>query len=287
MPDRTTFTLAGSGRVAEIAADPLVPGAWVLSIDGAEQSHVDLGDPGDLFYDYVRRIGAAIDHLATPGRPLRTVHLGAGALTLARYLQATRPGSEQLAVEFERGLLDEVTARLPLPAGTRLTVREGDAAEVVAGLVSGLVTGPAAGLAAGLVTGAGEWAGSTDLVIDDLYRGITTPPHLTTAEWYADTSRLLAPGGVLVVNVADDDGLPGLRGRLAALAPSLPHRLVLGPTSVLTDARAGNAVVLASRDPAVLALADDLRQAGPHPSAALDARHFDSPLDDIPTPKGR
>jgi spermidine synthase len=271
MPDRTTFTLAGSGRMAEIAADPLVPGAWVLSIDGAEQSHVDLGDPGDLFYDYVRRIGAAIDHLATPGRPLRTVHLGAGALTLARYLQATRPGSEQLAVEFERGLLDEVTARLPLPAGTRLTVREGDAAEVVAALLSRR----------------SEWAGSTDLVIDDLYRGITTPPHLTTAAWYADTSRLLAPGGVLVVNVADDDGLPGLRGRLAAIAPSLPHRLVLGPTSVLTDARAGNAVVLASRDPAVLALADDLRQAGPHPSAALDARHFDSPLDDIPTPKGR
>lgn len=279
MPDRTAFTLAGSGRVAEIAADPLVPGAWVLSIDGAEQSHVDLGDPGDLFYDYVRRIGAAVDRLAAPGRPLRTVHLGAGALTLARYLQATRPGSAQLAVEFERGLLDEVTARLPLPTGTRLTVCEGDAAEVVAALVTGLAAGP--------VTGAGEWAGNTDLVIDDLYRGITTPPHLTTAEWYAGTSRLLAPGGVLVVNIADDDGLPGLRSRLAALAPSLPHRLVLGPTSVLTDARAGNAVVLASRDPAVLDLADDLRRAGPHPSAALDARHFDSPADDITTPEGR
>ena len=83
---------------------------------------------------------------------LRTVHLGAGALTLARYLQATRPGSEQLAVEFERGLLDEVTARLPLPAGSRLTVREGDAAEVVAALLSRR----------------SEWVGSTDLVIDDL-----------------------------------------------------------------------------------------------------------------------
>ena len=90
-----------------------------------------------------------------------------------------------------------------------------------------------------------------------------------------------------MVNVADDDGLPGLRSRLAALAPSLPHRLVLGPTSVLTDARAGNAVVLASRDSAVLDLADELRRAGPHPSAALDARHFDSPADDITTPKGR
>ncbi|MCS5722316.1 fused MFS/spermidine synthase [Herbiconiux sp. CPCC 203407] len=273
MPDRTPFALPGSGRVAEIAPDPLVPGAWVLSIEGAEQSHVDLGDPADLFYDYVRRIGAAIDHLATPGRPLRTVHLGAGALTLARYLQATRPGSEQLAVEDERGLLEAVTSRLPLPAGTRLTVHEGDAADVVTALLSG----------------GGEWVGSADLVIDDLYRGITTPPHLTTAEWYADAARLLAPGGVLVVNIADDDGLPGLRSRLAALAPSLPHRLVLGPTSVLTDARAGNAVVLASRDPAVLALADDLRRAGPHPSAARDARHVDSPTpaDGIPTPKGR
>jgi hypothetical protein len=278
MPDRTTFALPASGRMAEIAPDPLVPGAWVLSIDGTEQSHVDLRNPGHLFYDYVRRIGAAVDRLATPGRPLRTVHLGAGALTLARYLQATRPGSEQLAVEYEQGLLRAVTSRLPLPEGTRLTVREGDAAEVVATLLAG----------------AGEWVGSADLVIDDLYHGITTPPHLTTAEWYAGASRLLTPGGVLVVNVADDDGLPGLRSRLAALAPSLPHRLVLGPGSVLTDARAGNAVVLASRDPAVLALADDLRRAGPHPSAALDAKHVRSPAGrppagphDIPISKGR
>lgn len=271
MPDRTTFTLPSSGSVAEIAPDPLVPGAWVLSIDGTEQSHVDLRDPGDLFYDYVRRIGAAIDRLATPGDPLRTVHLGAGALTLARYLQATRPGSEQLAVESEHGLLEPVTSLLPLPEGIRLTVREGDASAVVAALLAD----------------AHGWVGSADLVIDDLYHGITTPPHLTTAEWYAGTSRLLAASGVLVVNIADDDGLPGLRRRLAALTPSLPHRLVLGPTSVLTDERAGNAVVLASRDPSVLALADDLRRAGPHPSAALDARHFESPADDTPTPKGR
>jgi hypothetical protein len=289
---------AGSGRRARIVADSIVAGAWVLELDGAEQSHVDLGDPASLFYDYVRRIGASLDRLADPGRPLRAVHLGAGALTLARYLQATRPGSEQLAVELTPGLLAEIVERMPLPAGTRLTVREGDAADVVADLLAGpAATQPESGAAARPpeVSGRTPWRGSADVVIDDLYRGITTPPHLTTPEWYAAAAGLLAEDGVLIVNVADDDGLPGLRGRLEALAPSLPHALLLGPSSVLRDERAGNAVILASRSTRVLELAEALRRAGPHPAEALSAEGFggrphrnapEPPQPDT-TPKGR
>ncbi|MFB2583277.1 spermidine synthase [Herbiconiux sp. P15] len=256
-----------SGRSAGVAVDPLVPGSWVLSIEGVDQSHVDLGDPGSLFYDYVRRIGAVIDRIDLPGRPITVVHLGAGALTLARYVQATRPGSAQLVVEYERGLVDAVLERLPVPAGTHLTLREGDAAAVVADLIA----------PDGSAQDGGAWAGRADLVVDDLYSGLTTPAHLTTPEWYSAVGGLLGPRGMLVVNVADDDGLPGVRSRLAAIAPALPYRLVLGPTSVLTDAQAGNAVILASRDPAVLDLADDLRRGGPHPSAVLDAHDLPFP----------
>jgi hypothetical protein len=58
--------------------------AWMLLIDGVPQSHVDLDDPGYLDFEYVRRIGHVIDEAAPAGQPLRVLHLGAGALTLAR-----------------------------------------------------------------------------------------------------------------------------------------------------------------------------------------------------------
>ena len=64
----------------------------MLLIDGVPQSHVDLEDPGYLDFEYVRRIGHVIDEAAPAGQPLRVLHLGAGALTLARYVAATRPG---------------------------------------------------------------------------------------------------------------------------------------------------------------------------------------------------
>jgi hypothetical protein len=247
---RATTILHPSGSLAEISPDPVVPGSFVLAIGGTVQSHVSLGDPGTLFYDYVRRIGNAIDRIRMPGEPITAVHLGAGALTLPRYVQATRPESEQHVVELEENLVDFVTAHLPLPDGTDLAVHPGDAALRLADLAPFL-------------------GGQADLVVADLYQGTTTPPHLRTTAFFERAADLLVPDGVLAVNVADDDGLPALREQLAALAPVLPHLLVHGPASVLRDARTGNAVVLASRSPAVLGWGDPLRLAGPHPGAVL------------------
>ncbi|MCS5717982.1 fused MFS/spermidine synthase [Herbiconiux sp. CPCC 205763] len=247
-----SITLQPSGSLAEIAPDPVVPGSFVLSIGGTVQSHVSLGDPGSLFYDYVRRIGNAIDGIRMPGEPITAVHLGAGALTLPRYVQATRPESEQHVIELEVNLVDFVTAHLPLPAGTDLAVHPGDAFERLADLAPFL-------------------GGQADLVLADLYQGTNTPPHLRTTAFFERAADLLVPAGVLAVNVADDDGLPALREQLTALAPVLPHLLVLGPASVLRDARTGNAVVLASRSPALFDQADSLRLAGPHPGAVLSS----------------
>ena len=97
----------------------------MLLIDGVPQSHVDLEDPRYLDFEYVRRIGHVIDETAPAGQPLRVLHLGAGALTLARYVAATRPGSRQLAVEVDAALVDLIRLRLPLDAKVR--VRVGDA----------------------------------------------------------------------------------------------------------------------------------------------------------------
>src|SRR5579863_9134995 len=124
---------SAAGGLVELVADLDRPGAWMLLVGGIPQSHVDLGDPWHLELEYMRRLGHLID-LAAPARePLRVLHLGAGGLTLARYVAATRPGSQQLAVEADPEVASLVRERLPVdPPGRagRIGVRMGDARAV-------------------------------------------------------------------------------------------------------------------------------------------------------------
>src|ERR1700683_1545228 len=107
-----TETADGLGH-AELLRDADRRASWMLLVDGIPQSHVDLEDPGYLDFEYVRRLGHVIDTAAAEGQAQRGPHLGAGALTLARYVAATRPGSPQLAIDADAALIDLVRARLP------------------------------------------------------------------------------------------------------------------------------------------------------------------------------
>ena len=62
-----------------------------MLVGRGDDTHVDPDRPELLVYEYVQQIGHVIDEL--PDGPLTVVHLGAGALTLPRYVAATRPGS--------------------------------------------------------------------------------------------------------------------------------------------------------------------------------------------------
>src|SRR6201996_1261284 len=103
----------GRPDAVELLADPDRPRAWTLLVGSTPQSYVDLDDPLYLDFEYVRRIGHLLDLAAPAGQPLRVLHLGGGALSLARYVAATRPGSPQLAGELDAALVDLI--RLPLP----------------------------------------------------------------------------------------------------------------------------------------------------------------------------
>ena len=173
--------LRSAGQHAVIEPDTYTDGGFVLSIGGAEQSHVDLADPEDIFYEYLRRIGHLVDLAAPWGEPVTALHLGAGALTLARYIQATRPGSLQYAVELERELLDFVLEQLPLPEGTRLHTVIGDARAALAELPAEV---------------------RFDVVILDIFSGPEAPEHLACTEFYAEAAALLSERGVLVVAAA-------------------------------------------------------------------------------------
>ena len=124
-PSGRTVHLSTSGVDARIAPDEF--GGFVLEIGGAVQSHVDLADPARIRYEYLRRMAHVLDAASPTGAPVRVLHLGAGALTLPRYLQATRPGSEQTVVDLDRELVSFVLAELPLPAGTDLVSVVADA----------------------------------------------------------------------------------------------------------------------------------------------------------------
>src|SRR6202451_4666785 len=81
----------------ELLRDADRANAGMLLIDGVAESHLRLDDPLYLDFEYVRRIGHLIDLAAPPGTPLRVLHLGAGGLTLARYMAGNPSGASQLA----------------------------------------------------------------------------------------------------------------------------------------------------------------------------------------------
>src|SRR5689334_8042818 len=88
---------------ARVEADPSVPGGRTLVLNSARHSYVDLDDPRHLEFAYVQWLGAVTDVLK-PG-PLDALHLGGGGFTVPDYVRTTRPGSDQLVLELDGGLV--------------------------------------------------------------------------------------------------------------------------------------------------------------------------------------
>ena len=248
-------TRLGDGTIAQVIASDITTG-FELIVDGTPQSHVDLDDPTHLHFEYIARMGAVIDQLRMPGQPITAVHLGAGAMTLPRYVEATRPGSRQQVIELESALVDLVRGSLPLPKGAAIRVRHGDAREVLAKLPPGL-------------------HGAADLVVSDVFSGAQTPAHVTSLEFYREVSKFLAPDGALLVNVADGPGLAYARRQIATLQAVLPNVAVLAEVQVLKGRRFGNLVIAASPRPLPMEWLPRLMTAGPHPAKIATGREVD------------
>ena len=243
------------GTIARVVRSRFA-GGFELDVDGTPQSHVDPDDPSHLHFEYVARMGAVIDLLRMPGQPLTAIHLGAGALTLPRYVEHTRPGSRQQVIELEQSLVDLVRAELPLPRGAQVRVRIGDARDVAARLPAGL-------------------QGSADLVVSDVFAGAQTPAHLTTVEYFRILAGLLAPDGVLLVNVADGAGLAFARREVATVRAVLPEVIVLAEVQTLKGRRFGNLVIAASHAPLAVTWLPRLMAAGPHPAKVAQGAELD------------
>lgn len=256
--------------IAELVPDPDRPGGRMLVVDGTPQSHVDLDDPRHLEFEYVRRIAHVVD-LAPPG-PLRVLHLGGGALTLARYVAATRPGSGQQVVEIDGALLDLVRREIPLERGARVRLRTGDARDVLGRVPSG----------------------AFDLVIADVFVAGRTPAPVTSVEFVELAARALRPGGThtanladgggsgalrpggtYVANVADGGALRFARAQVATVRAVFGTVALLGESPVLKGRRFGNLVLVARNDE--LPVTDYTRRAAgdPFPSRVLHGAELD------------
>ncbi|MFF3751980.1 spermidine synthase [Streptomyces sp. NPDC002018] len=201
--------------------------AWLLTVDGAPQSYVDLDDPTHLEFEYVRRLAHVIDRAAGDGEPLTVLHLGGGACTLPRYVAATRPGSAQYVVEADTGLLALVAERLPIPDGSGITVRDADARRW-------LEAAPAR---------------SADVLIADVFGGSRVPAHVTSVEYAREAARVLRADGVYAANLADGAPFDFLRSQLATFATVFEELALIAEPGVLRGRRFGNAVLVASHGP--------------------------------------
>lgn len=254
-PRPRQIRLASSGIEAAIMGDEAV-GGWALWLGDVEQSHVDIEDPSVIRHEYLRRMATVLDTLRPVGTSISVLHLGAGALTLPRYVQHTRPGSAQTVIEIERELVDFVTSTLPLPPGTRLHALHGDAREVCATLPDG----------------------TFDAVVMDLFTGEESPDHLACTAFYTDLLRLLHTDGALLINVGDHPPLRFAGTQIQTLddacaATGLAGPWVLADASMLTGRYPGNLVLAAGG--ALNGTAADTQRAaweaaGPHPAAVLD-----------------
>lgn len=250
--------------------DPDHEGGWFLIVDGVSQSYVDTRDETSLRFSYVRRIATVIDTVAPKGRPLRVLHLGAGAMTLPRYVGRTRPGSAQVVVDHDPALLAYVGRHVPLPAGLDLTTIISDARAAAEDFDDA----------------------SFEVVIADVYMGAQMPHSVATVEFARHAARILAPGGVFVTNLADLPPLAFSRVQAATLRTAFPDVCAIGEPGMLRGRRYGNVVLAAALVPdqlpvvrlARLARADD------KPARLLRGADLDAfiggavPLTDATTP---
>lgn len=201
--------------------------AWLLTVDGAPQSYVDLDEPEHLEFEYARRLGHVLDVVAEAGRPLDVLHLGGGALTLPRYLAATRPGSRQDVVEADRALLELVGEYLPLDEGAGIALHAADAR-------AWLESAP---------------ADSAGVLVADVFGGSRVPAHLTSVAYARETARVLRGDGVYLANLADASPFAFLRSQLATFAAVFEELVLIAEPAVLRGRRFGNAVLVAAHHP--------------------------------------
>jgi spermidine synthase len=243
---------------ASVVEDPARAGGRTLMLNSARHSYVDLNDPTHLEFEYVKWIGTVTEVLAPAGARIDALHLGGGGFTVPEYLRATRPGSDQLVLELDGGLVDLDERDLGLKPGPDLRIQVGDARVGLAGL-------PAA---------------TYDLVVGDAFGHLVVPWHLATREMADEVARVLRPGGVYAQNVIDYPPNRFIRAEVATVAAAFPHVALIAPPAAIAGDRGSNFVILASHDPLPINAIWPRLAAIEEPATLLSGAELDEFVDD-------
>lgn len=256
-PTPEATTSATSNERFEFVPDD--HGGVTVMRDGHPQSHVVPNEPTQIEFEYVQHFALLIDALAPPApAPLGVTHIGGAGLTLARYVEATRPGSPQIVLEPDEQLTEAVRRELPLPRGHRIRVRGVDGAVGLAALKDE----------------------SADVIVLDAFAEGRVPSDLVSTTAAADMARVLKPTGVLLANLSDEPGFAWTGRAIATFAHVLPHTLLVAAQEVLKGRRFGNVVLAASRSDATIDTAAVRRAAARavFPTGVRDGRELESLL---------
>ncbi|WP_285725647.1 spermidine synthase [Psychromicrobium xiongbiense] len=238
VPQPVAGQYAIESGLAELEPEPGNSLGWLLKINGMQSSHVDLGDPFRLDFEYMRWIMALVEDrwpLAgsqNAGSPnaserLRVLHLGGAACSMARYLVARYPQSRNTVVEIDGRLATLVREWFALPQAPLLKIRVGEARQVTESLN----------------------AGSRDVVIRDVFSGRFTPVPLTTVEFVQQVKRVLSPDGIYLLNCGDSPALGTARREAATLLDAFAHTAIVADPPMLKGRRYGNIVMAGSDVP--------------------------------------
>lgn len=216
-----------SSGTAELVRDLDGGDAWLLKINGVQSSHIVIGEPERLDFEYMRWIAALVESTWDREVALRALHLGGGACSMARYIAARYPQARQVVVEIDAKLAELVRRWFDIPKAPLVRIRVGEAREVTESLSPG----------------------SRDLIIRDVFAGSRTPEPLTTLQFTEAARRVLAPGGIYLVNCGDAPTLQLARAEAATIGRVFPHRVIIADPPMLKGRRYGNVIIAGSDVP--------------------------------------
>lgn len=214
-----------------VREDPTSRSGRILWLDTLPHSHVDLDDPTVLSFSYTAWYGDVISAAHPDGRPLEVVHIGAGGMTMPRWLRSEHPGSSQTVLEIDALVVDVAERRLGFTQGADVRVVVGDARRAVTSRAQAVRDG--------------MQRADVDLVIGDAFGGIAVPWHLATREFTADVATIVTPDGMYLLNVIDHGPRDFLRAEVATIADVFSYVAVL----TRRGEPGGNHVVIASQRP--------------------------------------
>jgi spermidine synthase len=158
-------------------------GTKVLILDRLVHSHVIIGEPTILKYDYLKIFEEIVRYFTRENQAPRVLHLGGGGYSFPRYMEAIYPESLNEVVEIDPAVTRVAYEELGLEPETSIKTYNQDARTFLIQR---------------------DRSTKYDIVVGDVFNDRSTPYHLTTLEFDRLVRTNMAPDGIYLVNIIDE-----------------------------------------------------------------------------------